>query len=393
MTPESDRPLGAAVIVGLARGAVAGTLLAVLPALILVQPPFSFGIDRLVLGWLGIVLAVSSLAVADDLEARLGSPWAKAFVRFLGGFAAPGLLVCPQLSMTGEASPLSAATLDWDHVVSLASVGMSLGLGQVGAGSSVRGVSRVVGWRRAFRSALVTGLCLGFALHGHDLAERLATGFVASFAVMALLAVASGIAEPVAHEVALWLEPEANHSAFFDPGQIHARELDQARVAWAKAKRTGFKDLLEKALGHARAARAAAFAGGILEIPPHETSQLEVEFLLALGRLDEAEAILDRLPQRAPIEAEIARLRGDAAGAIDRSSPGLAALAGTEDLIQRSVLASHRAVLALAEADRGNLEAARVHLERAREIPDTVERVLERLSVPAVEAALTRRKA
>jgi hypothetical protein len=390
--PAPGRSFGAVVVVAAIRGILAGAFLAAIPVLFLTA---TYG-TAVLLAAVGAMLGSAALAVGDDVSARLASPAARA-VRFLGGVSAAVLAAGPYFSLLGPATGASPARL----VAGLAWVGVSLGLGQAAAGSPVYRGYRGDGCARAVISAFVAGGAFGLVFGIVDWppgsgGERFFLPAVGAFmvagVVLGLLAVAELNLEPVALRIARWLEPDLVHTALLRPLAASREELAAALRLLEEARRGGDPSLRERALGHTRAALAAEQARGGDELPRGTTAQLLVEILLELGRFEEVETLLGSFPLARPIRAEIARRRGDLASAIALASPGKMALTGNEDLLQCSILASYRAVLALAEADRGDEAAAREHLARAREIPITVERALDGLTVPAVEAALARRR-
>jgi hypothetical protein len=388
----SERSHGVAVVVGLARGVVGGTGLAVLPLVAqLLADRSGIALESIGLFWVGLVLAACSLAVADTLSGRCESPWVADGVRFLGGLFAPALGAMPFFSLLNT-NAWPALARPSELALDFAAVAVSLGLGQAFAGPTVRSGEREPGCGRALVSASVAGAVAGvvFGLWHGEACGGLLGGFFASYLVLGSLAVVNALAaDRVAARVARWLEPEDRHTDLESAEREQAREVALARAALDEVRRGAGRGFLETALVHARAARDAG-AGRVIELPPHPVTRLLIEVFLELGRLDEAEGLVTWVTFAGPIRAEIARLRGDPAGAIARANAGLASPVWIQGAKQQAATASFEAVLALAEADRGNEAAAQEHLARAREVPPTVERALERLTVASVEAALAR---
>src|SRR5581483_1469184 len=85
-----------------------------------------------------------------------------------------------------------------------------------------------------------------------------------------------------------------------------------------------------------------------------------VGILLELERVDEVPALLEHVPEAAVIECELLRRRGDVAGAIERART----VYDPANAPRHAPWRAHvHAVLALAEADRGDVAAARRHCD------------------------------
>jgi hypothetical protein len=399
--PESEPPvvversLGAAAVVGLVRGVVAGTVLAAIPCVGVFADAPRHELWPVAQVWLGTVLAASSLAIGDMVSARLAG-FASQGARFLGGFLAPLAAFAPVFSL---ADLPAVGKVPIEGVIGVAFFGVALGLGQVASGAPRnKGYARS-GCARGAIAGVVTGVIYGgaasFMSRGDGGAILVFMTVFALWVLMALLAFGNFVAGPLASRVARALEPDAPLEETVSAGERFDVSLRRAGDALYRAREEdGYHRpvSLERSLVEARRARDAAVAGELGSEAAGQATRAMVEALIELGRLDDAESLLGEFPRSAPIRAELLRLRGDPAGALALARSGLDALVGDPTSGAKSLAASYRAILALAENDLGNKDTARAHLAQvSEEFPDWYPRVLARLSAKAVAASLDRK--
>jgi hypothetical protein len=379
------RPLGPAVVQGALRGVVAGAFPGVLAGAVT-----AFGHaararaltpEVLLAATLPLIGFAAVLEVATAIAARLARASNRRTVRMAGGFLAPLAAAAPVVALVanpiqkGDPGPILVGAAFVGLLVA-ALEGASGPMAPLGDGSD-----------RRFRWVLILGIT-GFLI------ATVAIGSGGCFpALVALLAMPSlgtlvaswgelaGAA--LARRADAWLEPE-----WKPPVAIGDRVdglLFASRRAWKKGDR-------EAALESAFNARAEA--GERPELAPARSAALQwlFELHLELGRLDEANSLVEPIPERDVLRAEVLRARGQAKEALERA---LAAAPAPDERGRgpRRAREAARAIRALALADLGLLDDATRLLDEARQAGEGRDPLAERFGLDAVARHVESRRA
>ncbi|HZU96743.1 MAG TPA: hypothetical protein VFF73_08635 [Planctomycetota bacterium] len=377
MNEPKERLVAHALFIGAAKGAVAGLLLAIVPASVLYSPAGGPKVPLQVLA--GGALGVASFCGLDAASARVEVASQRLLLRFCGGFVVPFALAAP------KAGILEIDPQVWSHGALLAMViaGLLLGAGLVVAGPPTDGPHEPQSFGRLFVALLTASspMLLLSVVGGSP-----ACGGAIVFAGMGTILLRLGelVGGLVAARwIALWLEPE---------------------VVWERDGRARTPGVLAQV---GDLLRLGAYAEALDRIDRIDLGAVDekyrtqhptvfdrrAEALLGLGRLDEAEQLADRVSFPPALRAELARRRGDLDGAEALVRAWLDELGSTRDVPPRvtSGRASAHAILALVRADRGRLDDARAALAVASASPEWYPRAFEYLSPRAVERYLAER--
>ncbi len=375
MTEPKERLVAHALIIGAVKGAVTGLFLAALPAVLAYSPAGSLIFPLQILA--GGAFALASFCGLDAASARVALSWQRILLRFCGGLVVPFALAAPRAGIL-EIDPHV-----WSHgsLLGMLVMGLLLGLGGVLAGNPTNEAHEPQAFGRLV-IVLVTAASPLVLVGG---SPACGAGIIFAGAGSLLLRLGEfvgGLA--AARWVALWLEPDV------------VKERDARTGAPSALAQVG--DLLR--LGaHAEALerleRIDLAALDERQRTEHPTVfDRRAEALLELGRLDEAEALADRVAFPSALRAELARRRGDFAAAETLVAAWLVELGTTPDVPPRvtSGRASAHAIRALVRADEGRLEDARAALAVAEASPEWYPRAFEYLDPRAVERHLEARR-
>jgi hypothetical protein len=385
-TTVERRPIGPGLVLGGARGAIAGFLGAAPLA------PIAWA------GWHTrsgtplppLVLAFGAgagalLGAGEAAAARGGTRWRERIWLFFGGAFSPlaGLLASFSVAalLGGEPPWETAGALEIGQIaVAIAGalpIGLAIAIGLLFAGPPVAGELRADRIRRAFFAATVSGVVLaptGF-LAGACFGAAIVVPLLVTWLLTALYMGGMIVARPVVRLLASALEPGASGAdraafareharaveAFFDERREAARAEGEARAArelaaLERARAAFGLSEREPSLAHAR---------------PGDARRL-VETLVALGKLDELEILAGELEEGDGLRAFAKLRRGDT----DDARRLAEAVVAVPDAPAAAKLEA-RAVLALAATRAGDSEGAERHLaELAR---------LERLAMPLLD--------
>jgi hypothetical protein len=379
------RPIGPGIVIGGARGAIAGFLgSAPLAAIAWAGWQTSTGTPLVPLVLAFGAGAGTLLGAGEAAAARGGTRWRERFGLALGGLLSPpaGLLASFSVAaLLGGAPPWeSLEALELGPTAAALAGALVLGLviasGLLVAGPPVAGELRADRVRRAFFAATVSGVVLAPAgFFSGVCCGAIVVPLLATCLATALYMGGMIIARPVVRLLASALEPGASGTdraafaseharrveAFFDERRQAASAAGDARAGHEQAAlehaRAAFGlSEREPSLAHARAGDARRLAGA----------------LIALGKLDDLEVLAGELEEGDALRAFVKLRRGDAGEARSLAEAVVAA----PDAPAAAKLEA-RAVLALAAAQAGDRESADRHVaELAR---------LERLALPLLD--------
>jgi hypothetical protein len=365
------KPAGIALLVGGLRGAVAfGSIVLVAGGLLY----FSDGTPRpreLLRGVLGGALAGAFLCGVEAASMRFERRGARWVIRFVAGAIAPLVSVVPQLGMFDLKAMRGFHWSSWSSdAETFAVFSVCLGASLLLAGEPKNAPHQPHGCGRVLLVSTLTvtlPLLWSIGASGDPMNSLVFLCLVLPLlggVVAAVVWLAESIAAPVVEPLALRIEPDMDLDEL-GPGAIAKRGLMAAESSLWRAARARVADrrerLYREALEAVELVREAP--PGVLR--PAMRARLVVlraEALLGLRRLDEAEVEAKGAPCEPAVRAEAARLRGDAARAVQISEEWLASGEGSKGPVRASAFA----LLALARFDQGQLDEARRFLAAAR---------------------------
>jgi hypothetical protein len=385
---EGDEGNVAPVAGNFARGSVEAACLATFVVPLVMTLSSHNDLSQLMAGWFGLVLGGGVFAAGPALWHAATSGIGRRLALLLSSLLATASVSVPlYLSQTRSDDPLVL-------IFGFGS-GLALGLGQALAGVPFS----MIPWRDGLsiqnpvpRAAmlvtygsllfLVPFSVIFFGMLGVP-AERLANlGFltVYAFPVLTLLSLALGpFAERLARKSFAKKPVASTHS------QAVAAWREALGLAAQAVDPEARKRFLELALENARI--AYAFSMTDATIPPglSDDRRRYLELIFLLGKTDEIENALARFCESPVLEAELARLRGQPERAIE-----LARQALDREETTATDRANAQSVLALAEAELGRFDEARVRLEAIARAQKMVKPLVPRFSASAVEVEIAR---
>jgi hypothetical protein len=391
--PAPEPLVATALVLGGAKGALAGAILGFPSALfILLQRPPSFSILDAVRTGAGSGLALGCLCGLEAASMRLAVGPRRRLTRFAAGFFLPFAAFAPQVGILQVAAGSFGAGAHVEEIaLSLGAAGLLLGLAEVFAGEPKTGPHEAQGCGRLVTLSFLTGL---FPVIGVAIAAGVNEGSAAGSAMIALggllgvgiygsiaagfVWIAENMAAPFVRPLARALEPELLRvtlpplKAPKGPGYALDDRGVGALIAQANgtadeaARRKLFGDALERLEGLERV--VAAMTPLLAESIDPATSgararieRLRAEIFLGRGDLEAAEKLLPSVELPAALEIELVRRRGQPAKAAELAEKWLASLAKDQSPAARFARGNAHALLALARADEGRFDEATEH--------------------------------
>lgn len=374
---DERRPIGPAVVLGAARGLVAGALpgltWAALELLLSRRQAEAFLDSTVVCASFcaaGFVLGASNAAAA-----RRRGLVAERILLLLGGLATPLALAAPALAIPvvveralpaihlREGLSIAGAVLVLGAILGFALQRAGAPRGNATWNDDTRRILAIAGltWLGvvlvSFAIASITAL-LTFRLDPY--VGWLAISFASVLILMSsgfLVSACFGIAKPLTRTLGRVLEPGR---CALDRQRAEAAHAELWKLTWASSRAAQRattpeerRAALESGLDPARLAHDQSLREPGVARHRWRDLRAYLDLLLELGRLDEVPSLLRDLPERRAVEAELARIRGQ---------PARAAELAREALAQQptpSVRSQLLGALALAELDLGQVEAAR----------------------------------
>ncbi len=359
LSPESEilPPFAPALIVGAAKGGLAGLLLSAIPLVPMLLAP-ARGVPDMLLVALGFVFAGAGICGLDAASSRLDAIWKRRACRFLAGAVMPIGAFAPQFGILSK--PIWQGVDALMIVLGLGAFGVCLGLGVLAAGEPDTVPHRAQGCGRLSIVAVGAVIAGTVPLALVELLGRSGGGDVCggvlAMAASALIVagsfwLAQMLASLLVRPLAVWLDPESM--------------LDEARslsVASAELKRAEGALRLRRFLTAMAALDVAEADRSSRLLDPGLIPLRRAEVFLAQGELDQAEALAPIAKDAPAILAEVARRRGDPETAARLAQQWLDSVEGLKTVFASSVRASALALIALARADQGRFEEAAVAL-------------------------------
>ncbi len=366
---EPREPLVAhALIVGGARGAIAGSILSLPGMVVGLVPGSGFSIldgGRMMAGY---AFALGCLCGLESASLRLEGKALRRLARFGAGFLLPLAAFAPQLGILQVgAGHFAAGAPIWGILLGLAAGGFALGLAEVFAGEPNTGPHEAQGCRRLLAMSALIGVpvavVMGLATGDVGMAVGGLLGCVIYGSILSgFVWLAQRMATPLVRPLARWLEPEVDLDAF---SKKRSSDKGERAIRALIAKAADSHDKLEKdrLLGEAlvRVSALVKVDAALEAVSPARLAQLQAEILLGLGELDAAEKLLPLVEHPEPLRIELARRRGDPAKAAGLALEWLASVAKDQSPAGRFARGNAHALLALARADEGHFDAAMEH--------------------------------
>jgi hypothetical protein len=313
--PDPPRELLAAnaLIVGSAKGVIAGTFLGALAVIAALSPGAGFSLADAGRFAIGLALALGCLCGVEAASTRLEGR-ARILARFAAGFLVPFGAFAPQAGILDVAAGQLGQGANLARVLaSLTIAGLALGFAEVYLGEPGTDPHEAQGCRRLLIMSawLVVAAAVGTTIETISLSVGfwvLLGGVFWGTAVPGLLWLAQQPAALIVRPLARWLEPQVDIDRF-----APKPSLDQIERAARSALAAKSDDLQEK---HRLLAEALARLDGVGKLdaalarfPEARLEQLRAELLLALGELDAVEKLLPRVEDPNPLRLELARER------------------------------------------------------------------------------------
>jgi hypothetical protein len=312
-------------------------------------------------------VAGAAISALESASARSSIPWTRALLRVLAG-AAPGVafafLVTREILHSGvDSTTAIMVTLrrgGSEIVFELGALGGGIALGELFAGTPIPGASFTDRAVRGAKLASACGLAVAIALLVvMELSPLVlpAVWFACAllvFGIFSIQSVGLVLARPISLRIARRIEPGHAWLDRRDRGRLHTGHV----VAAEEALRAGRTD---EAFQRGKQALELSTSERSLADERREDARRVIELILDEERFELLAELPRELPELPIANAEIHRLRRDPEAAI-------ALLRG---LLERRALgvglhASAHAVLAMAEADRGQIALARSELAGLR---------------------------
>jgi hypothetical protein len=371
-------PIAPPLIIGAAKGGLAGLFLSVIPLLLAFSNRSHPPLGELALFTLGFVFAGAGACGVDAASARLDARRKRGTLRFLAGTLLPIGAVAPQFGITSQLAWQGANVSGF--LLGLAVLALCLGVGFVLAGEPDAPAHRPQGCGRL--GIVVAGAALAevvpllvFAVAGQvpDGCAIVGASAFAGLVVAFAFWVAQVMAGPFVRPLAAWLEP----GSLLDDARsssVAGAELGRAQGALRLRRFSAAMRALDVAEGDASARQLEE---GLIPLR-------RAEVLLGLGEIDKAEAQAPWAKDAPAIHAEVARRRGDPEKAARLAQEWLDSITGHDTGDAWSVRGSAHGIIALARADQGRFEEAAAALASARTVHGIFPRSFDHLTVPRV---------